>query len=162
MRARVVPWHALVVLGLTLSACAGPATAPRGYTALNAAAIAAVDPVPFDFAAFNAGIDAAVAHGETWVKDPLAVIARRFRNEGGEFSGEHSLWIRPADRRENPGALRAVLVAEGGGDDAISGLWASLDLVRAPDGGWRVTRDDRAQRCARGDDVTTWSGRPCP
>lgn len=133
-----------------------------GAVAGDAAAIIAVDPVPLEFAEFNAAIDAAAAAGETWVRDPLAVLSRRFANGSGEVSWSMDVSIVRTDTREEPGSLRATVVEEGLRDDSMAGVWASVDLVRGPDGAWRIAADLRAERCARGADTVTWSGRPCP
>lgn len=153
------PW--LLGFAFLLAACSSSVPA-SGVAAPDPAGIVADDPRPLDFAGFNAGIDAAVAAGETWVRDPLAVVSRRFTNESGEVSWSLALSIVRTDPRDDPGALRATVVEEGLRDDSMAGVWASVDLVRGADGAWRIASDLRAERCARGPDTVTWSGRPCP
>jgi hypothetical protein len=51
---------------------------------------------------------------------------------------------------------------EGLADDSVAGVWASLELRRLPDGTWRLAREARAWKCARGARAGKFQSRRCP
>lgn len=113
-----------------------------------------------DCAAFNAEIEAAAAAKESWPMEPLQVALRRL-GVADEMPGTLDLRVEGGGG-EAPSSLFVTTAMEGLADDSVAGVWASLELRRLPDGTWRLAREARAWKCARGARAGKFQSRRCP
>ena len=135
------PWLAASWLLLALTGWPfSPSEAQSAADLLLSVPVASSE--PRDYAEFNATIARAVANGEPWPQDPVAV-ARRFAGWGVE---RLAIWtIEGAGERPSRYEIRAI--ADGFHDDSVRGERLEISLERSADETWRITAARVSWRC---------------
>jgi hypothetical protein len=110
-------------------------------------------------AAFNLEIERALAAQERWPHEPMQLVLRRL-GVGEEMARGVCIDVQ-GRRGEVQDSLVATAVMEGLADDSVAGVWARMELRRQPDGTWRLAREARAWKCARGAHMDRYQDRPC-
>jgi hypothetical protein len=100
---------------------------------------------PLPIVEFNEKSAAAMAAGQTWPRDPLAVTSQLTG-----AAGRTAVWaIRGLG--EHPTRYDITAIADGFTDDSVSGERFDMTVELGPDGAWSVTAAQVSWRC--------WPGR---
>ena len=105
----------------------------------------------------NSRVAAAVAAGEEWPFDALAVAESLVGSPGGRYASIERVDA-PA---EVPNATTITFIAGGYLDDSVWGDWNQVLLSRMADGTWRIDEARRAWNCYRGHQTESFGERWC-